>query len=182
VASFFVSRVDTLVDAKLDALAAAAAKGDAPALTQFKRLRGKAAVANAKLAYQYFLSAFSGPRWEALEARGARVQRPLWASTSTKDPSYRDVVYAEELIGPQTVNTMPQVLLDAFRDHGLIASTLSSDVEKARERLAGLEEAGINMAAVTAQLEVEGVKAFADSFTALADAVAAKYAIAREGG
>lgn len=183
VASFFVSRVDTLIDSKLDAMAAAAAdKGDAEGPARFRRLRGKAAVANAKLAYQHFLTAFSGPRWEALQARGARVQRPLWASTSTKDPAYRDVIYAEELIGPQTVNTMPQVLLDGFRDHGVIAATLTSALAEAREMPAALEEAGISLDAVTAQLEVDGVKAFADSFQALAQAVQAKHSIARQSG
>lgn len=186
VASFFVSRVDTLVDKKLEEMAAEAVRasdggqaGEATRPAELEELRGKAAVANAKLAYQDFLATFSGPRWEALEARGAHVQRPLWASTSTKDPRYRDVIYVEELIGPQTVNTMPQSTLDAFRDHGVVAPTLTAGLDRAREALAALAAAGIDMDQVTSQLEVEGVKAFADSFQALFEAVKKKYEEAR---
>lgn len=135
---------------------------------------GKAAVANAKLAYQAFLETFSGARWEVLEAQGAQVQRPLWASTSTKNPAYRDVIYVEELIGPQTVNTMPQSTLEAFRDHGVVATTLTAKLDEAKAALAGLADLGIDMDEVTAQLEIEGVDAFAKSFDALVDAVAAK--------
>ena len=179
VASFFVSRLDTLVDKKLAEIAAEAdAAGDARRAAEARRLVGKAAVASAKLAYQSFLETFSGPRWEALEAQGAQVQRPLWASTSTKNPAYRDVIYVEELIGPQTVNTLPQNTLDAFREHGVVATTLTDKVDDAKAALAALAALGIDMNAVTAQLEVEGVDAFAKSFDALIDAVAAKMAVA----
>ncbi len=179
VASFFVSRLDTLVDKKLAEIAAEAdAAGDARRAAEARRLVGKAAVASAKLAYQSFLETFSGPRWEALEAQGAQVQRPLWASTSTKNPAYRDVIYVEELIGPQTVNTLPQNTLDAFREHGVVATTLTDKVDDAKAALAALAALGIDMDAVTAQLEVEGVDAFAKSFDALIDAVAAKMAVA----
>ncbi len=175
VASFFVSRVDTLVDKKLAAIAAEAdAAGDARRAAEARRLMGKAAVANAKLAYQAFLETFSGARWEVLEAQGAQVQRPLWASTSTKNPAYRDVIYVEELIGPQTVNTMPQSTLEAFRDHGVVATTLTAKLDEAKAALAGLADLGIDMDEVTAQLEIEGVDAFAKSFDALVDAVEAK--------
>lgn len=175
VASFFVSRIDTLVDARLEAIAAEAdAAGDARRAAEARRLLGKAAVASAKLAYQSFLETFSGSRWEALEAQGAQVQRPLWASTSTKNPAYRDVIYVEELIGPQTVNTLPQSTLDAFRDHGVVASTLASNPEEAEATLAALAALGIDMDAVTTQLEAEGVEAFAKSFDALVGAVAEK--------
>jgi transaldolase len=168
VASFFVSRVDTLVDARLDAMALAAhAAGDAARAALLEGLRGKAAVANARLAYQSFLATFSGPRWEALAARGANVQRPLWASTSTKNPAYRDVMYVEELIGPQTVNTVPQSTLEAFRDHGVAALTLTRGVAEARSHMAGLEAAGVSMAGVAAQLENDGVEAFAASWDGL---------------
>lgn len=171
VASFFVSRVDTLVDRLLEEAASASEPARAEEL---RALKGKAAVANAKLAYQAFLETFAGPRWEALAAAGARVQRPLWASTSTKDPAYSDVMYVEELIGPDTVNTMPQSTLDAFRDHGLVRKTVTEGVDGAHAHIAALEEAGIAMDDVTAQLEVEGVKAFADSFDSLAETLRVK--------
>lgn len=169
VASFFVSRVDTKVDAALQGLLRQT--GDDVRKERLRGLLGKAAVANAKLAYQAFLETFRGPRWDALAARGAKVQRPLWASTSTKNPSYRDVLYVEELIGPDTVNTMPQATLDAFREHGVVAETLTKDVDQARRQLAALEAEGIHMAEVTTQLETEGVRAFADSFDALYQAL-----------
>lgn len=172
VASFFVSRVDSKVDGRLETLVAAAP--DEAARSRLRALQGVAAVANAKLAYQEFLSTFRGPRWEALAAAGARVQRPLWASTSTKNPAYRDVLYVEELIGPLTVNTMPQVTLDAFRDHGVVSTTITARVDEARLQLAELEALGIGMEEVTAQLEAEGVKAFADSFDGLWAAIDAK--------
>lgn len=165
VASFFVSRVDSKVDARLGKLADES--GDATVAHELRNLQGKAAVANAKLAYQAFAEAFRGPRWDALTDRGARVQRPLWASTSTKNPSYRDVLYVEELIGDHTVNTMPQATLDAFRDHGVVAPTLTQGLDQARSQLAAIEAHGISMADVTAQLETEGVKSFADAFTSL---------------
>ena len=172
VASFFVSRVDTLVDARLQTRAdRAREEGDQARAAHLGGLQGKAAVANAKLAYEQFLTTFSGPRWEALAAKGARMQRPLWASTSTKNPAYRDVIYVEELIGPQTVNTLPEATLKAFRDHGVAEVTLTRDVEGAAAHLAALEEAGVGMAEVTAQLEEDGVKAFADSYDALVRAL-----------
>lgn len=165
VASFFVSRVDSKVDARLGLLADGS--GDAAAAQELRNLQGKAAIANAKFAYQAFVETFRGPRWEALADRGARVQRPLWASTSTKNPTYRDVLYIEELIGAHTVNTMPHATLNAFRDHGVVASTLTRGLDEARSQLAGIEGHGISMSDVTAQLETEGVKAFADSFASL---------------
>lgn len=164
VASFFVSRVDTEVDRRLEAI------GTDEALA----LRGKAAVANAKMAYQLHLERFSGPRWEALVARGARPQRPLWASTSTKNPAYPDTKYVDELIGPGTVNTLPDTTLAAFEDHGTVARTLDRDVDEAREVLAALARVGVDMDDVTRTLEVEGVAAFEKSFVELLDVLRAK--------
>ena len=170
VASFFVSRVDAVVDKRLDALVEEAARsGRDPAPLQ--ALRGKAAVANAKQAYRLFEDTFSGERWEALRSEGANVQRPLWASTSTKDPAYSDILYVEELIGPDTVNTMPLNTIDAFRDHGRPAETVTVGVDEAAAHLDALEKAGISMAEVTEQLERDGVRAFADSFEALRSAL-----------
>lgn len=166
VASFFVSRVDSLVDKKLEVVAESV---DEARRDELLGLRGRAAVANAKLAYQVFLDTFSGPRWEKLSAAGALVQRPLWASTSTKNPSYSDVLYVEELIGPNTVNTMPQATLDAFRDHGTAANTITRGVDEARAHMVSLAEADIDMRQVTDQLEIEGVRAFADSFDSVLD-------------
>ena len=163
VASFFVSRVDAKVDPLLQALAQSG--GSHSALTA--SLAGKAAIANAKLAYKAFLDVFSNPRYTKLAALGGRLQRPLWASTSTKNPSYRDVIYVEELIGPNTVNTMPPATLDAFRDHGIARDSLAENLEAARTDMASLQEVGISMAQITSDLEQEGVKAFADAFTAL---------------
>jgi transaldolase len=157
VASFFVSRVDTEVDRRLDAI------GTPEALA----LKSRAAVANAKLAYQLFLSEFSGPRWQALAARGARVQRPLWASTSTKDPSLPDTLYVDELIGPDTVNTMPDATIEAFEDHGTVARTVDAGLDDAREVFAALERVGVDFADVTRVLEEEGVSAFVKSFDEL---------------
>jgi transaldolase len=166
VASFFVSRVDTSVDKLLEEKARTGSPdGERERLLG---LRGKAAVANAKMAYQDFLQVFQGPRWEALEAVGAKVQRPLWASTSTKNPDYSDVLYVDELVGPDTVNTMPHNTIDSYRDHGRPrCDALTSDLEGARRLLADLEAAGISMAEVTAQLESEGVKAFGDAYDKL---------------
>ncbi len=173
VASFFVSRVDTLVDGRLDALAAKAAdQGREPAF--YQDLKGKAAVANAKEAYRLFRRSFSGPRWEALEALGARVQRPLWASTSTKNPAYSDVMYVEELIGADTVNTMPLNTIEAYRDHGRPEERVSGGTQDAQRHLEALEAAGVSLAEVTAQLEQEGVKAFAESHQALLAALEEK--------
>jgi transaldolase, mycobacterial type len=175
VASFFVSRVDSKVDARLGQLAEGS--GGPIVAQELRNLQGKAAIANAKLAYEAFMETFQGPRWEALADRGARVQRPLWASTSTKSPAYRDVLYVEELIGAHTVNTMPQATLDAFRDHGVVAPTLTQGLDEARSQLAAIEGHGISMTDVTAQLETEGVKAFADSFASLWAALDEKRAV-----
>jgi transaldolase len=164
VASFFVSRVDTEVDRRLEAI------GTDRALA----LRGKAAVANAKMAYGLFLERFSGPRWEALAAKGARVQRPLWASTSSKNPAYADTVYVDTLIGPHTVNTMPDATLEAFEDHGTPARTIDADVEGARQVLADLAEVGVDIDDVTRQLEDEGVASFSKSFEELIGSLDAK--------
>ncbi len=188
VASFFVSRVDTKVDARLQEMVktggaqageaaglpgkAAGLPGTAAALPgKAAALSGKAAIANARLAYADFKQFFSMPRFQALRASGARVQRPLWASTSTKNPAYRDVLYVEELIGPDTVNTVPPQTLVDFLDHGRVRLSLEQDLEAARQALADLERLGISMAEVTGELEVEGVKSFADAFTVLLKAV-----------
>ena len=164
VASFFVSRVDNEVDKRLDAMAAGLPEDRrAHALA----LRGKAAIANAKMAYRAFQETFAGPRWEALAAGGAMVQRPLWASTSTKNPAYRDVLYVEQLVGPHTVNTMPPATLDAFRDHGETARTVDADVASAERALADLEALGISMREVTDKLLTEGIASFQKSFDGL---------------
>lgn len=174
VASFFVSRVDSAVDAQLEKIAEGAA--DDAAKQRALGLRGKAAIANAKLAYRRFQEIFSGPRWERLAAAGAHVQRPLWASTSTKNPEYRDVIYVEELIGDHTVNTMPLATVEAFADHGAARSTVDQDVEQAVADLHALREAGIDMDAVTDQLQREGVEKFAKSFAGMLKVVDDKLA------
>ena len=166
VASFFVSRVDTEVDRRLEALGTEAALA----------LRGKAAVAQAKVAYQLFLERFGGPRWDALRARGARVQRPLWASTSTKNPSYPDLLYVDTLIGPDTVNTMPDATVDAFLDHGAVRRTIDEDADDAKRTLDRLGELGIDMEDVATRLEDEGVSAFVKSFDELIQALRDKAA------
>ncbi len=165
VASFFVSRVDTAVDALLEARLRETADPSRQAL--LRGLMGQAAIANAKVAYQRFKRIFSEAPFLALKERGARVQRPLWASTSTKNPAYRDVVYVEELIGPDTVNTMPPATLEAFRDHGRVRPTLEEGVERAHQVLAQLAALGIDMERVYADLQAAGIQAFADSFAAL---------------
>ncbi|MFQ5840072.1 MAG: transaldolase, partial [Candidatus Methylomirabilales bacterium] len=162
VASFFVSRVDTAVDRALDALLKTTRNAGERA--RLEGLKGKAAIANAKLAYQRFKATFNDKRFKALEAAGARVQRPLWASTSTKNPAYRDVLYVEELIGPNTINTMPTQTIEAFRDHGRLRPSLEEDVEGARRTLKELAEVGVDMHAVTEKLQVDGVKAFGESY------------------
>ena len=164
VASFFVSRVDSEVDKRLEKLAA-----DAPqdARAAILALRGKTAIANAKLAYQLFRDTFEGRRWETLAKKGARVQRPLWASTSTKNPAYRDVMYVEELIGPDTVNTLPPATLEAFRDHGECHRTIDKDIVASREHFAALHLAGVDMGDVTAKLLVDGLASFQKSWDAL---------------
>lgn len=166
VASFFVSRVDTEVDKRLDAI------GTPEAL----RLRGTAAVANARLAYALFRERFAGPRWGALAAHGARVQRPLWASTGTKNPAYSDVVYVDELIGPDTVNTLPPATLAAFRDHGTVRRTVDADLDGARASLAAIAAVGVSLDDVTDQLLVEGLDAFQRSFDSLVAGIERKVA------
>jgi transaldolase len=158
VASFFVSRVDTEVDRRLDKIGTPEAK----------ELRGRAGIANARLAYELFERHFSTPRWQLLSDRGARLQRPLWASTSTKDPSYRDTMYVEELIAPHTVNTMPESTMRAMADHGVVrGNTISGTYDGARKVFAELEQLGISYADVVAVLEDEGVRKFADSWNQL---------------
>jgi transaldolase len=165
VASFFVSRVDTEADNRLEAI------GSEEALA----LRGKLAIANAKLAYERYQKAFSGPRWEALEAKGALPQRCLWASTSTKNPEYRDVLYVEELIGPHTVNTMPEETIKAFQDHGEVhGDTVLDGVDEAHRLLEQLAAVGVDYDDVVLTLEKEGVQKFSDSFAELLDGVRAK--------
>ena len=164
VASFFVSRVDTEIDKRLDALAAAAAPD---ARAHILSLKGKAAVANAQLAYKLFRSEFSGPRWAPLAAANARLQRPLWASTSSKNPAYRDVVYVEQLIGPDTVNTMPPATIDAFRDHGETQRTVDADFTAAERTMSDLAAVGIVMTDVTDKLLAEGLASFQKSFESL---------------
>jgi transaldolase len=160
VASFFVSRVDSEADKRLEG---------------HPELQGKLAIANAKLAYQHYLQAFAGPRWEFLEGKGASKQRCLWASTSTKNPEYRDVIYVEELIGPDTVNTMPLETIEAFQDHGEIrGDTVLEGVEEAEALFGQLAEAGVDYDDVVAVLEAEGVQKFADSFREIVDSIHAK--------
>ena len=169
VASFFISRIDTLTDGMLADKQKAATDPAQQAL--LKNLLGKIAIANAKLTYQRYQEIFSGPRWQTLAAKGAQTQRVLWASTSTKNPAYRDVIYVEELIGPDTVNTIPPATLDAFRDHGQLRSSLTEDVAAARKVMDGLAAAGVSMPAVTTKLTEDGVKLFADAFDKLLAAV-----------
>lgn len=171
VASFFVSRVDTLVDKLLTANAKTSGDGAAEAAAS---LQGKAAIANAKLAYAQFVETFYGQRFAVYREAGAQVQRPLWASTSTKNPSYRDVIYVEELIGQDTVNTMPPATVKAFADHGELRASVTEDVEGAQAVFGQLKAVGIDMAAVTQQLEEEGVKSFADSYQQLLDTISSK--------
>jgi transaldolase len=166
VASFFISRVDTEVDRRLEAIGTDAALA----------LRGRAAIAQAQVAYQRFLATFRGPRWEALAARGARVQRPLWASTSTKNPAYPDTTYVDQLVGPDTVNTMPEETIDAFLDHGSTARAIDADPAAAEATLAALGDVGVDLDDVAAVLEDQGVAAFAKSFDELIGALDAKAA------
>jgi transaldolase len=161
VASFFVSRVDTEADRRLAEIGR-------------EDLQGRLAVANAKLAYKQYLEIFAGERWNALTAVGARPQRCLWASTSTKNPAYRDVLYVEELIGPDTVNTMPFETIDAFQDHGSVADTLTQGVDEAHTLFTELAQAGIDYDDVTDTLEREGVQKFSDSFASLLQGIESK--------
>jgi transaldolase len=162
VASFFVSRVDTETDRRLDEMGGR------------DELKGKLAIANAKLAYQRYKEIFAGSRWEALSSRGATTQRCLWASTSTKNPAYRDVMYVEELIGPMTVNTMPEETIEAFQDHGEVAPTLEQGIDEAERVFEQIRQAGVDYDDVTATLEREGVQKFADSFAELLEGIRAK--------
>lgn len=164
VASFFISRVDSEADKRLDAVGSPEAAA----------LRGKVAIANAQVAYEAFLETFSGPRWEALVARGARPQRPLWASTSTKNPDYPDTLYVDMLIGPDTVNTIPEKTLDDFDDHGTLARTVDANLAGAHEVLTRFAALGLSLSDVTDLLEDEGVASFSKSFDDLLDTLAEK--------
>ena len=169
VASFFISRIDTLVDSLIEEKLKTTK--DAQQQTLLKSLLGKVAIANGKLTYQRYQKIFSGARWEALASKGAQTQRVLWASTSTKNPAYRDVMYVEELIGPDTVDTMPPATVDAFRDHGRVRNSLTEDVAGAQKVMNDLEKAGISIKEVTTKLTTDGVKLFADAFHKLLEAV-----------
>ena len=163
VASFFVSRVDTEADRRLEATAAA----DVSVAARARALEGRLALAQAQLAYAQFLEVFNGPRWDALAAKGANLQRPLWASTSTKNKAYPDLLYVDNLIGPNTVNTMPDATIDAFLNHGRVARTVDSDPDTARRDFAEAAEVGVDMADVARVLEEEGVASFTKSFDEL---------------
>src|SRR4051794_27946949 len=180
VASFFVSRIDTLVDKQLDEKIARA--NDPTEKERLSALKGKVAIANAKLAYQEYKQLFSGARWDKLAAKGAKPQRLLWASTGTKNKDYSDVLYVEELIGPNTVNTVPPPTLDAFRDHGTPRDSLEENIEDAERVLAELEKSGISLDAITAELVKDGVRLFADAADKLYGAVAYKRASVLGGG
>jgi transaldolase len=173
VASFFVSRVDTKVDGAIEARLAELPAGSAER-AELEGYRGQTAVANARLAYARFRQVFAAPRFEALAGRGARLQRPLWASTSTKNPAYRDVLYVEELIGPDTVNTMPPQTLQAFNDHGVVEARIHRHLDRARRLFERLPALGVPLEARIAELEPEGVAAFARSYDALIEALEAK--------
>jgi transaldolase len=164
VASFFVSRLDTKVDAALTKIAT----------PQAASLAGRAAIANARLAYQLFESKFTSERFKSLQKAGAKVQRPLWASTSTKNPVYRDVIYIEELIGPNTVNTAPPKTIDAFRDHGIARLSLQKETGQSQHIIDMLEELGISLKSINQELEIEGVRAFSDAYSALIKSIADK--------
>ena len=169
VASFFVSRIDTLIDSKIDEKLKTTTDASQKALLE--SIRGKVAIANARLTYKKYQELFGGVRWKALAAKGAQTQRLLWASTSTKNPKYRDVIYVEELIGADTVDTIPPATFDAFREHGKLRPSLTENVEGAAKTMADLAKAGISMKEVTDKLLVDGVKLFSDAFRTLLDAV-----------
>jgi transaldolase / glucose-6-phosphate isomerase len=174
VASFFISRIDTLIDGQLaERIKNASSPADQAAL---RALQGKVAIANGKLTYQSYKKIFSGPRWQALAARGAQTQRVLWASTGTKNPAYSDIYYVEELIGPDTVDTIPPATFDAFRDHGKPRASLEEGVDDARTTMESLARVGVSMKAATDKLTEDGVKLFADAFDALLAAVKASAA------
>jgi transaldolase len=177
VASFFVSRVDVLVDQLIENKMKAT--GDHAEQQKLTALQGKAAIANARLAYQEFKRLFGGPRFEALKQRGAHVQRPLWASTGAKNPAHRDVLYVEELIGPDTVNTMPLKTLENFRDHGRVRLSIEENLSQAQADLAALEDVGIHYDQVTQQLQEEGVQKFIDSFQKLFRCIESKQHVLR---
>jgi transaldolase / glucose-6-phosphate isomerase len=179
VASVFVSRVDAMIDTQLEQRISEAKDENEKA--KLKALLGKAAIANAKLIYQRFKEIFAGDRFAKLQAQGARVQRPLWASTGTKNPQYSDVLYVEELIGPDTVNTLPPATYTAFRDHGKVRASLEENLDEARRTLKQLAAVGVDLHQVTEQLQAEGVKAFADSFGSLAQSIASKRATLTSG-
>ena len=179
VASFFVSRVDTEIDKRLDAMIAKAQLAEKERL---QLLKGRAAIANAKLAYRLFRQKFAGPRWEALAKLGARVQRPLWASTSTKNPAYRDVMYVEELIGADTVDTMPPATIEAFADHGAVEKTVDKKVAAAEGLLKEIEAAGISVREVTEKLLVDGIASFQKSFDELIAGLESKIGSLTPGG
>jgi transaldolase / glucose-6-phosphate isomerase len=169
VASFFISRIDTLVDSEVNGKLKT--ETDSARKTKLENILGKVAIANGKLTYEAYERIFSAPRWKALAAQGAQTQRVLWASTSTKNPKYRDVIYVEDLIGPDTVNTVPPNTLDAFRDHGKPRQSLTEDLDAARKTMSDLAEVGISMKAVTDKLTVDGVKLFSDAFDELLSTV-----------
>jgi transaldolase / glucose-6-phosphate isomerase len=168
VASFFVSRIDTLADSLIDDKLKAAS--DSKQKELLNSLKGKVAIANAKVTYKKYQELFSGPRWKALVAKGAQTQRLLWASTSTKNKAYRDVIYVEELIGADTVDTIPPGTFDAFRDHGKLRPSLTENVAQAAKTMSDLEKAGLSMKEITDKLLVDGIKLFADAFTELLEA------------
>jgi transaldolase/glucose-6-phosphate isomerase len=178
VASFFVSRIDSLIDGKLaDRIKKS---NSASEQTELRGLQGKVAVANAKMAYEIYKRVFGGPRWKSLAAKGAQTQRVLWASTSTKNPAYPDTMYVDDLIGPDTVNTIPPATLDAFREHGHPKLTLETDLDGAHETMQTLEKVGVSMKAATDELTADGVKQFADAFDKLLAAV--KESVAKSAG
>ncbi len=179
VASFFVSRVDTEIDKRLDGLIAKATPTEKERL---QMLKGRAAIANAKLAYRLFRQKFAGPRWEALAKQGARVQRPLWASTSTKNPAYRDVMYVEELVGPDTVDTMPPATIEAFDDHGVVARTVDKKIAVAEGILKEIEAVGIPIRDVTQKLLDDGIASFQKSFDELIAGLESKIGSLAPGG
>ncbi len=179
VASFFISRIDSMVDSIVKAKLKTATDPKEQAL--LKSLPGKVAIANAKLTYQRYKEIFSGPEWDALVKKGAQTQRLLWASTSTKDPAYSDVLYVEELIGPDTVNTMPPQTLEAFRDHGKPKASLEADLDAAQDTMDTLATAGISMKKVTDDLVTQAVKLFAEPFDKLLNAVDAKCKFVSQG-
>jgi transaldolase len=168
VASFFVSRIDTLADSLIDEKLKSASDASQKAL--LNGLKGKVAIANAKVTYRKYQELFSGSRWNALKAKGAQTQRLLWASTSTKNKAYRDVIYVEELIGADTVDTIPPATFDAFRDHGKLRPSLTENVDQAVKTMSDLEKAGISMKEITDKLLVDGIKLFADAFNELLEA------------